>query len=355
MEREFYYSKDGTKVMVVAPVAELEDIIGEMNHFKYKYDHMLVIGNGFDLNLGLATRYSDFVKSNIFKKMYEKRIQEKEKKQPSLIDYLYGKSFCERWYDIELSLFEYVSRKPDGGFVNNVEIDRRDHELLCESLVEYLTSLFKTGDDLKQSHEMQQTSSGQLLQNVNSERSVLYSFNYTPINLIINAVLGSISLKTKQVHGEIKEESIFKGVIKDSGIVLGIEVDDINSIAPGYSFLIKSNNLAYKSTNLALDLLYTRNVILFGHSLNQMDFGYLCEYFMMMASNRDNERILTIITKDKESRVSLLDNIRKMGISVRDICAHTKVEYILTDNIDVKDSKDAKLFNGLLERLELSY
>jgi hypothetical protein len=72
----------------------MEPIIGVMDRFKYRYDHILVIGNGFDLNLGLPTTYKNFVESRIFEKMYVKRKHEKLEKritQPSLIDYLYGK------------------------------------------------------------------------------------------------------------------------------------------------------------------------------------------------------------------------------------------------------------------------
>lgn len=355
MEREFYYSKDGTKVMVVAPIAELEHIIGAMNRFKYKYDHMLVIGNGFDLNLGLPTTYRDFVDSCIFKKMYVKRIQEKRNKdnsQPSLIDYLYGKKFCERWYDIELALLEYVSRKPDGSFVNNVEEDKKDYNLICDTLVEYLANLFKIGDDMKQSKMWGESTSGQLLRKISSERNILYTFNYTPIDRIINTIWGHSSLKTIKVHGEVKEETIFKGTIKESAIILGIETDDVNKIAPGYSFMLKSNNPAYKSSNIAFDLTNTRNVIFFGHSLNQMDFGYFKGYFKLLESNTEKERALTIITKNNNSRVALLDNLRKMGISVRDIYAHTNVNCILTEKIDNKRSEDMRLFEGLLENLE---
>ncbi len=31
---------------------------------------IMIIGNGFDLNLGLETRYQDFIKSSHFKSLY---------------------------------------------------------------------------------------------------------------------------------------------------------------------------------------------------------------------------------------------------------------------------------------------
>lgn len=356
MEREFYYSKDGTKVLVVAPIGELETIVDNMNRFKFKYDHLLVIGNGFDLNLGLPTTYRNFVESCIFKKMYVKRMQEKRAKgntRPSLIDYLYGKKFYERWYDIEQALLEYVSKRPDGSFVNNVEEDKKDYELVCESLIEYLKSLFKTGNDLKQSKMMEGTPAGQLLKSISHYRNIIYSFNYTPIHLIINAVYGNSALDPIRIHGEIKEETLFKGNVKDNAIILGIETNDMNAIAPGYSFLIKSNNPVYKSSSIASDLQETRNVIFFGLSLNYMDFGYFDEYFKALTTNKEAKRSLTIITKDDTSRREILDNLRNKGISVREMFTHADIKIILTDDIDNKGTKSAAFFEELLEKVEL--
>lgn len=350
MEREFYVSKDGTKVMVVAPITELEHLIDNMDKFKYRYDHLLIIGNGFDLNLGLPTSYRDFVESCIFKKMYVKRMQEKRAKSntlPSLIDYLYGKKFCERWYDIEQALLEYVSRKPDGSFVNNEEEDKKDYELVCQALVEYFAGILKALG-FKEIKKMRETPAGQVLRALNSSRNIVYTFNYTPIEKVFETIYNA----TIKVHGEIEIDTIAKGEINKSHIILGIETNDLNTIAPGYTFLLKSNNAAFHSSQIALDLLLAKNVIFFGHSLNQMDFGYFEGYFKLLASNIDKDRRLTIITKDDKSRVSIFDNIRRMGISVRDIYVHTKVEYILTDNLDNKESEDSKSFEERLKRME---
>lgn len=351
MERELYYSKDGTKVMIVAPIAELEPILEHMDRLKYMHEYMLIIGNGFDLSLGLPTSYRNFVESCIFKKMYVKHIQKKKKNKiskPTLLDYLYGKKFTERWYDIEAALLEYVSKRPDGSFVNNVEEDKEEYELLCKTLIEYLSSLFKTGNDLKQANMMRNTIAGQFLVNFTPGNNLIYSFNYTPIHLIINAIIANDSLNPIRVHGEISEKTIFDGNIHDNSIILGIETDDLSNVAPGYSFLFKSNNPTYRSSNIAFDLLNSRNVIFFGHSLNQMDFGYFEAFFKMLESNVDANRQLTIVTKDEPSRVAIFDNLRKMGISVRNIFAHSKVNTICTDNLMDEKSEDFRTFEALM-------
>ena len=201
---------------------------------------------------------------------------------------------------------------------------------------------------------MMDSAAGRILKVIKSERNILYSFNYTPINLItkIAAIIDESKVPIVRPHGEITDESILKAKVEDNSIILGIETNNINNIAPGYSFLLKSNNPAYKSTHIASDLLQTRNVIIFGHSLNKMDFGYFREYFNFLASNTDKDRKLTIITKDDNSRVNLLDNLRKSDISVRDLYAHIHVEIILTDDMVKKKTESEKMFNHLLERIE---
>ena len=358
MERELYYSKDGTKVMIVSPIAELEPMLEHMDRLEYKHKYMLIIGNGFDLSLGLPTTYRNFVESCIFKKMYVKHIQEKKKNKiskPTLLDYLYGKKFTERWYDIEAALLEYVSKRPDGSFVNNVEEDKEEYELLCKTLIEYLSSLFKTDNDLKQANMMRNTIAGKFLANFTPCDNLIYSFNYTPIHLIINAIIANESLNPIRVHGEIMEKTIYDGNLHDNSIILGIETDDISNVAPGYSFLLKSNNPSFRSSNIAFDLLNSKNVIFFGHSLNQMDFGYFEAFFKMLESTVDIDRQLTIITKDEPSRVAIFDNLRKMGISVRDIYAHIKVETIRTDNLMDEESEDFCKYKTLMREINPYY
>lgn len=352
MEKDIFISLNKDKAIMVAPISEMDSVLGYLENVQYKYRSLLVIGNGFDLNLGLPTTYRNFIESCIFKKMYVKRLQKKKTQkiqQPSLIDYLYGKKFYERWYDIEQALLEYVSRRPDGSFVNNIKQDRDDYSCICKTLIEYLSSLFKSN----KLFDVGNTAAAKVLNSFLFRDSLIYSFNYTPIDLIINALtFGDYSSNEKTcMHGEIKADSIFKGNVHDNSIILGIETDDLGSIAPGYSFMIKSNNPTYKSTLLATDLLVSREVVFFGHSLNKMDFGYFDQYFRFLTTNIDKGRRLTIITKNEDSRVSILNNIRQMGISVRDIFAHVKIDMILTDNIYKEKSEDFMKFKDLLNRL----
>ena len=355
MEREIFYSEHKDKVIIISPIGEMNGVLDHLDRQEFKYKNLLIIGNGFDLNLGLKSTYRDFAESCLFKRMYVKRQKEKRSKNnptPSLIDYLYGKKFFERWYDIEAALLEYVSRKPDRSFVNNVNEDKEDYRLVCTTLVEYLASLLNPHNHAKLSQIMDSSAAAKVLLKFRGKQNIVYSFNYTPITMIADLVFANLKSEVVKVHGEIEEDSIFKDRLKDNSIILGIETNNLNDIAPGYSFLLKSNNPSYKSTNMAYDLLCTKNVIFFGHSLNQMDFGYFESYFKLLSTNADTRRKLTLITKDENSRVTILDNLRKSGISVRDLFAHTQVDIILTDDIDKEESESNSNFNDLLEKLQ---
>ena len=144
--------------------------------------YTVVIGNGFDLDLGFNTRYSDFVESEEWKRMYDER--SKVSKKNSLLHYLNGKRYIDEWFDIEQALYDYVSRRQDGTFVNNVEIDKKDYEYVCKALTEYLNNHLKNNP-----HDLNATNAGKFLyalcnlyETVSIDRRV-YSFNYKIIVL----------------------------------------------------------------------------------------------------------------------------------------------------------------------------
>lgn len=66
----------------------------------------LIIGNGFDLDLGLHTSYRDFAKSDLWPIGYQ------EQKESFLAQKLQADSY-ENWFDLENSLCEYAQEKRD--------------------------------------------------------------------------------------------------------------------------------------------------------------------------------------------------------------------------------------------------
>lgn len=301
--------------------------------------YTIVVGNGFDISLGFKTKYSDFVESDEWKNMYEQC--SKKNHHYSLLQYLNGKRYIDEWFDIEAALLDYVSKRKDGSYVSNVERDKDDYIIVCKTLNDYLTNHINNS-----SQNLGKTCAGKFLGAIgslnDSDRKKLYSFNFTPIEFYAKR-LSILHMPTvNYVHGQIKEKSL----------ILGIEVDSLQEIAPGYSFLIKSNSKDYKSSELPFNLKNSQEVIFFGHSLNNIDIGYFEEYFIMMETNEDQNKRITIVTYDEDSKQQLFDNLRKSNISVQKLFTHSQVEIVRTNFVDDNlENADTTAFNELLKRL----
>ena len=144
--------------------------------------------------------------------------------------------------------------------------------------------------------------------------------------------------------------NIHGGVETDS-IILGVENVDIRKLAPGYSFLFKSNNVNYKSTDFVTDIEGANEVIIFGHSLNDFDFVYFKDYITNLLKVRDKRKRLTIVTYNEDSRMQMLDNIRRQGFSIVDLFQYSLIDVILSSKIEDKESPDYIKFHNLLKSI----
>ena len=84
---------------------------------------VLVFGNGFDLDLGLNTRYSDFAKSKEWIELFER----KNDNDNCLSSYLYKKSKVDDWFNIEKSLKSVkkkIKKLQKGSFMTGVGLTK---------------------------------------------------------------------------------------------------------------------------------------------------------------------------------------------------------------------------------------
>lgn len=302
----------------------------------YKYDNLLIIGNGFDLSLNLKTRYSDFIDSNIWKDFYR---QYEKDKDHQLLHFLQGKRIIEEWFDIEQLLLEYAAPKMNKT-IKIIETDKKDYEKIQSLLAAYLDELLT-----RCKSDISESTAAKLLRKIsqsNSNRNKIYSFNYTSLMLISKVIgISNMSIPVIYVHGEAEKDNA----------ILGIESSDVEAIDVDYSFMIKTNHPSYKAIPIANDLKKAKEVIFFGHSLNAIDFGYFDDYFEFLMTNEDEDRRLTLITKDHNSQRTLLDNLRLNRIDVLKLFTHANME-ILKNGENTKDSSnDRASFDGLLNRI----
>ena len=86
---------------------------------------ILIIGNGFDLNLGIKTSYKDFIQSEHFKDLVAKK--------DNMAEYFNEKNELNNWVDIENELTNYSIKVKN----KNLDIENNFNEIRL-SLMNYL-------------------------------------------------------------------------------------------------------------------------------------------------------------------------------------------------------------------------
>lgn len=94
---------------------------------------IIVIGNGFDLSLGLKTSYKDFIQSENFNLLVEK--------ENTLALYLDKKKEINNWVDIEKELTNYSKQIKD-----DKKTVKDDFKELKNLLIDYLKEAQKKRD-----------------------------------------------------------------------------------------------------------------------------------------------------------------------------------------------------------------
>ena len=279
---------------------------------------LLIIGNGFDLDMGLHTRYSEFWDSDRWKEMKNTCPEQ------YLITSLERYKITNHWFDLESGLQDGAAKllkKLKGSFDNRNYYD--SFQILKSELKSYIKNQQKTFEPRTNSV------AEQILHAIDSNKSLksIYTFNYTDIVDISNRFHISELPFVNYIHGSLDP---------NDDIILGIEVEDFSSIPSQLTFLIKSNSPYYHSSNLSDDLDMSENIIFFGHSINGMDFPYFKDFFELLVclpQKSHKKKNVTIITYDMESEMQIKDNFRKNGIDVRSLYNKVALDFILTKEV----------------------
>jgi len=251
---------------------------------------VLIIGNGFDLNLGLRTSYKDYMSSSFFRNHLNL--------DNELFDYLANKTDVENWIDIEKELANFSRTKKDYGSF------KHDYFLLCETLKDYLTSLDLT--NINQASEAYE-----FLVNSFSENTTILNFNYTnsvhhilerasfPNELILQNVT--------HVHGSVIGENIIFGV------------DDKARINADDTFLYKSTSSNYSGRVVRAALRDFDDLKIFGHSLGESDHMYFKEPIFRLGGDLNfGEKLdkkMALYYYEDEGKYQLYKQLHKLTMS----------------------------------------
>lgn len=227
-----------------------------------QYNKLLVIGNGFDLALGLKTSYLDFMR-------WLKN--EHYMDDAYLYRYLSSKLNQKRWIDIEnelrqysLSFFEIgeMNVKLSGQNKRICDNLRNEYKDLCKNLCEYLKIQLNKNDWLET--ELENQSIQQLLSKVNKDPLYVINFNYTDtitafrVNNVVN----------HHIHGSLSD---------GENIVFGVE--DSSNLTKEHSFLYKSYNPTLNVDHLNERFEDAKHILFYGYSLGQTDHSYFEDFF----------------------------------------------------------------------------
>lgn len=284
----------------------------------------LILGNGFDLDLGLPTTYASFAASQFWP------LKDGDSIWSPLAQTLQEAKDKQRWFDIEDILFQYAREKAliDGDHAarlfGSVERDKEVYHRVCDALCVYIRAIQSRKPINKESV------ASRVLKAVsaNGTFNKVLSFNYTDLDDICSRV-GCMSLPYKHVHGSAKKGAIILGV------------SDEQKLQEGYDCLYKSQSLHYKSSGVRTALMESSEVVFFGHSLGLQDITYFSGFIKGSAdaeqSSEDRRRI-TFFTKDAASQEQLMMNIRSLNpTSFGQFRDMNDVVFIRTGDIDEED------------------
>lgn len=259
----------------------------------------LVVGNGFDLDVGLKTRYIDFAESKWWP-FKEARLQDGYE---TLAYTLNRKSRLERWFDVEEALYDYA--RIDGKLVLPPTIYSQDKKTYVELNKRLILFLKDIEDNLEPSKDSKAVRVLDEFFNKDGEKRI-YTFNYTDLSWIaqVNEVYYDRSVPCTYIHGSIGNRQIILGVGSNRDLM------------KDYNLFYKTSSPIYQSSGIINDLMDSDEIIIFGHSLGTNDYPYFESAFRKAASLDTNSSVkrrnITIYTKSYDDRLDIEFHLRQM-------------------------------------------
>ena len=271
-------------------------------------DRLYIIGNGFDIDLGMDTRYSDFLDSTKFKEFAE------DKLVADFAIYLFNQN-REYWVDMETAIKNYVN--------DNDSLDHVSFKIVFEKLKVFL----RTYIQMQQSKFIQRISdvngyygssrAVMLIKKIKSEikksnNVKIINFNYTSDSFFrlfdnIDRFSNQNQVEIINVHGTLEV---------NSNIVLGVEDKALRTDRSEFGFIKKGRDENMVNTNLYNSYSKASEISFFGHSLGESDIMHFKPMFEHIFNERKAHNVVLNFYNDGDlahlnSRIDRLvdDNI----------------------------------------------
>jgi hypothetical protein len=267
--------------------------------------NLYIIGNGFDLDLGLKTSYVDFIGSDEFKELI------KPSSDCSFAKYLNEKYRGNyKWMDIENELKIYINNVYD----KNGAFFKQEFNLLKKSLREYLNRV-TINEKINYNSNAARICNKILTDLKNKVEVRVVNFNYTNtlpyVVKKINSDNGSRWVETEKIiyfnpHGEINNE-----------IVFGIEDGALLDNKKDFLYLTKGADSSHVNSDWHQSYLIANEIIIFGHSLGDSDYDSFDPLFGHLVSSIDSKKTLKLyfLESDADFYNERLDKYTLSGLT----------------------------------------
>lgn len=307
--------------------------------------NVFIIGNGFDLDLGLPTKYSDFAKSTFWPNASPlptsnvsngNVLRVGSSASPILLEhYLEKKKKLDSWFDLEneLLLYSRVENKRNGKesslFIKkNIDYYNRLQAALCNYIL-----------DVEDKITLKECFASKVLKSIidNGYFDQIYSFNYTNLNKIAQLLNLYHEINYIHLHGKVEDKSIILGV-------------DDSELRPGYEQFHKSSSRHYRSHDIYNALTNAQEIVIFGLSFGNIDYSYFDRFFRSLSDGdsilEEKKKNITIFTKDDNSRLEIIGKLREMGIGIQRLYAQSHFQIICTN-----DERDNASLDNFVKRM----
>ena len=313
----------------------------------------LILGNGFDLDLGLKTSYKDFWESEYCPKDYPtpliRHLNQRWKKGLEAV----------KWYDLENELLEYAVNGDKSDVVTEEEREyikrNSDDELstkyrflgtddVFNNLADkgYLVGeeAFRVGDkaivnvktpyreDFAQSAIWRDRQALKLIKEGLCKYLETLSYENLTEDSIAHEVLSLMGFAKDEGHAvEVFSFNYTRTAIEDyrdldrivnhvhgkcsSSIIVG--AGDTLEIGSDYDFLMKSFDPAFNPPSLVKSLHDADLIIIFGHSLGENDRQYFKSFFKQQIDySRAQKKNIVFFTRDSDSMIEVKRALQKL-------------------------------------------
>ena len=307
----------------------------------------IFIGNGFDLSLGLKSRYIDFFnhKDENGKKDFwpeHDSISDNEHLYKTLngLRPVFSRDIRldnnPTWFDLEAKLKEHAKRPSPQGikFVSEYNAsfmpDQRYFNEIREGLKEYLKYEVEQWGEYRHC-SARNSQAYQLMYEVCVRASIdpnIITFNYTSIERLLEKCEGSWSRKILINPNKVQ---YVHGSLLDDHIILGINED--KDVPKEYDFLFKSWDEYYNSHQVLDTLRNSHIIFFFGLSFGSIDSVYFIDFFkaIIKGAYDKQKKHIVICTYNESSMREIYRQFFQMGISIMELKAHCDFNMLLTN------------------------